>query len=133
MRTRIALAIVLVSAAALGVGAWNERSERQAQARAYAAEATGGDFQRGRDAILAYGCSSCHTIPGIPGADALVGPPLDRIGARTYIAGVLQNNPENMVQWILDPPAVDPLTAMPKLGLSEREARDVATYLNAHR
>jgi cytochrome c1 len=58
-----------------------------------------------------------------------VGPPLDRIATRGYIAGVLANTPQNMVRWLRDPPAVDARTAMPDLGLSEAEARDIAAYL----
>ena len=88
-----------------------------------------GDPERGRDAIRARGCGSCHAIPGITGATALVGPPLTRMAQRVYIAGVLPNTTENMVQWLLDPPAVDSLTAMPNLGLRRTEAHDIAAYL----
>ena len=86
--------------------------------------------REGRAAIRSYGCSSCHTIPGIDGADALVGPPLDRIASRTYVAGVIPNSPENLVRWLLDPPKVDPLTrhAKPPPFL-EADARDVASFL----
>jgi cytochrome c2 len=98
-----------------------------------AAETAGGDIERGRAAIRKHGCSSCHTIPGIRGADALVGPPLDRIASRTYVAGVIPNSPENLVRWLLDPPKVDPLTAMPNLRLSEADARDIASFLSTLR
>jgi cytochrome c1 len=83
--------------------------------------------------VVHYGCASCHTIPGIAGADALVGPPLDRIASRTYVAGVLVNTPENLVRWIQDPPGVDPLTAMPNLRVNEADARDIATFLSTLR
>jgi cytochrome c1 len=36
-----------------------------------------------------------------------------------------------MIRWLRDPPAVDASTAMPNLGLSEAEARDIAAYLLA--
>jgi cytochrome c len=85
--------------------------------------------ERGRAAIERYGCASCHTIPWIQGADALVGPPLDRIASRTYIAGVLENTHENMVRWVKDPPGVDPLTAMPNLRVTDDDARDIAAFL----
>lgn len=98
-----------------------------------AAETAGGSIARGRGAIARYGCASCHTIPGIPGADALVGPPLDRIASRTYVAGVLVNTPENLVRWIQDPPGVDPMTAMPNLRVTEADARDIATFLSTLR
>ena len=96
---------------------------------AKAAEVTGGDPRKGHDAIRAYGCSSCHTIPGVDGADALVGPSLDHVASRGYLGGVLPNNPDNLVRWLLDPPAVDPRTAMPNVRLSEQDARDIAGYL----
>ena len=81
--------------------------------------ATGGDSHRGQAAIERYGCGTCHTIPGIRGAEGLVGPPLTKMALRTYIAGVLTNTPDNMERWIKDPPAVDHQTAMPKLGVAD--------------
>ena len=93
----------------------------------------GGRASRGADAIRRYGCGSCHTIPGIPGAKGQVGPPLAGVGGRAYIAGVLTNTADNMVRWIVNPPAVDSLTAMPLLGVSPAEARDIAAYLYTQR
>jgi putative membrane protein len=94
-----------------------------------AARLTGGSPDHGATVIRNYGCGSCHTIPGIRGADALVGPPLAGIGGRSYIAGVLTNSPHNLTRWIQHPQEVDPLTAMPDLGVSESDARDIAAYL----
>jgi len=79
--------------------------------------------------IQQYGCGGCHTIPGVPRADGLVGPPLTRFGARSYIAGRLPNNAGNLSRWIQDPQAVEPGTAMPDLGVSGADARDIAAYL----
>ena len=90
---------------------------------------TGGDAQRGAAAINRYGCGSCHIIPGISGAHGLAGPPLSGIASRTYIAGVLQNTPENMMRWIENPPAVDEHTVMPNLGVTSKDAADIAGYL----
>lgn len=90
---------------------------------------TGGDPHRGRAAITRYGCSACHTIPGVTGATALVGPPLDRIASRSYIGGVLPNTPDNMIRWIENPPGIDKMTAMPNLGVTDGDARDIASYL----
>jgi cytochrome c len=84
---------------------------------------------RGKVAIDHYGCASCHTIPGIRHANGLVGPSLDRIASRTYIAGVLQNTRSNMLRWIKDPPKVDDKTAMPNLRVSDEDARDIASFL----
>jgi putative membrane protein len=94
-----------------------------------AAQLVGGDAARGRVATRQYGCGACHTIPGVVGADGLVGPPLAGVGGRAYIAGVLTNTPDHLVRWIVDPTGVDSLTAMPITGVSEPEARDIATFL----
>jgi cytochrome c len=94
-----------------------------------AAAMTGGDPAAGRHVIASVGCASCHTIPGIRGADALVGPPLTQMAGRTYIGGVVTNTPENMVRWLRNPPGVDPMTAMPNLRLTDAQARDAASYL----
>jgi cytochrome c len=120
---RLVAAGVISAALALALSACASEERRAA------AEMTGGDPARGVAAIRHYGCGSCHSIPGVDGANSLVGPPLGRMAQRTYIAGVLTNSPENMIRWLRDPPAVDHLTAMPKLGLTEQEARDVASYL----
>ncbi|MGY2463656.1 cytochrome C [Vreelandella sulfidaeris] len=84
---------------------------------------------RGRLAMYGYACIACHRIPGLVGPQADVGPPLAGIGARRYIAGVLTNNEDNMVRWLRHPTQVDPLTAMPDLEVTERDARDMAAYL----
>lgn len=94
-----------------------------------AAAVPGGDPTLGREALRTYGCVSCHTIPGVRGADALVGPPLDRIGARVYLAGRLTNTPAHLIRWIRHPREVDPQTAMPDTGVTEKDARHIASYL----
>jgi cytochrome c2 len=90
---------------------------------------TGGDAHRGRQLIQQYRCGACHTIPGVEDANGLVGPPLLWWGRRTYIGGELPNKPENLVRWLESPKSVEPGTAMPTLGLTEQQARDVAAYL----
>jgi cytochrome c oxidase assembly factor CtaG/cytochrome c2 len=99
------------------------------QSEADARRLTGGDPHRGRERIRTFGCDSCHTIPGIPGADATVGPPLDRVAQRVYLAGHVPNTPENMMRWIEDPPALDSRTVMPDMGISREDSRDIAAYL----
>jgi cytochrome c len=89
----------------------------------------GGDPARGKRTIVAYGCGSCHVIPGVPAADGRVGPPLTDLADRTFIAGRLRNEPVALVRWIREPRAVDPSTAMPDLGVADRDARDIAAFL----
>lgn len=88
-----------------------------------------GDPVRGREALVDYGCGSCHAIPGVPGADAQVGPALDRLAERQVIAGILPNEPRNLIRWIRDPQDVNPGNLMPDLGVSEEDARAIASYL----
>ena len=90
---------------------------------------TGGIAQRGEGVIMDKNCGSCHTIPGVNGAKGVVGPPLMFFSRRTFIAGQLPNNPDNLIRWIRSPQSVEADTAMPNLGLTEQQARDVAAYL----
>ena len=83
----------------------------------------------GKKLIVGSGCGACHTIPGIYTARGLVGPPLSFYSRRTMIAGELPNVPDNLVRWLMDAPAVEPGTAMPNMGLSKQQARDIAAYL----
>lgn len=89
----------------------------------------GGDPHHGAELIRYYGCASCHTIPGVRGADALVGPSLDHIASRNFVGGVARNNPRNMISWIENPKAIDVRAAMPNLYIPEPDARDIASYL----
>lgn len=88
-----------------------------------------GDARAGRDALQQYLCVTCHAIPGVPGAWNHVGPALDQMGQRPYIAGVLPNTPANMERWLRKPTDVKPGTAMPDLGVSEQDAKDIAAFL----
>ncbi len=88
-----------------------------------------GNPRQGRRLIEHFHCGACHLIPGVPHARGMVGPPLIDFGRRSYVAGVLPNTPPNLERWLRSPPKVDPLTAMPALGLSRQQARDVAAYL----
>jgi cytochrome c2 len=90
---------------------------------------TGGDAGRGVAAISRYGCSSCHTIPGIAGAHGLVGPSLAGLSSRMYIAGMLPNEPGNLVRWVKDPKSVNEKTVMPNLGVTTQDAADIGAYL----
>jgi cytochrome c1 len=89
----------------------------------------GGRPEMGKRWAELYGCGGCHVIPGVPGARGRVGPPLDNVAARLFIAGVSENKPDNLVAWIHDPQMVDSATAMPRTGVTERQARDIAAYL----
>jgi mono/diheme cytochrome c family protein len=85
--------------------------------------------ERGRKAIEQYACVTCHAIPGVVGPNFPVGPPLAGVGSRVMLGGVLPNSPENLARWIRTPQAFAPLSAMPNLGVSEADARDIAAFL----
>jgi cytochrome c2 len=115
--------IALLATAA--VIAW----KTQHQSTSVAIAMTGGNPARAPDVIRRYGCAGCHTIPGIPGGDGQVGGPLADIKRRVYVGGVVINSPDNLIRWIVSPQTYSPHSAMPATGISETEARDVATYL----
>ncbi|MBA1144754.1 c-type cytochrome [Mesorhizobium neociceri] len=127
---RVALTMVLVvgaSAAFVTASVVRDKHTKAATARMM----TGGDPDRAPAIFRRYGCSGCHTISGIPGADGQAGAPLTELSKRVYIAGVLENRPDNLVAWIVSPRSFSPQTAMPQSGISEQEARDLAAYLYA--
>lgn len=113
-------AFLLATAIAASCGS---SATREAEAR------TGGSVPRGRSAVGKYGCAACHTIPGIDGATANVGPPLDKVAVRQFLGGHLPNTPDNMVKWIQHPQSVDPKNVMPELSVSDQDARDLAAFL----
>lgn len=94
-----------------------------------ATKATGGNPRLGREKISRYGCPACHEIPGIRTATGRVGPPLDHVAGRTFLAGEVPNTPENMIRWIQQPRAIEPNTAMPDMGVTDQDARDITAYL----
>ncbi len=125
-----AFAIGSILAVAGGIGAYGfrDRLDRTAQAEAL----TGGLAARAPALLRRYGCSGCHEIPGIPGADGKVGGPLRGLRQRIYIAGVVPNTPANLAEWIVLPQAFSPRTAMPATGIDKAGARDIAAYLYAN-
>jgi cytochrome c len=125
MNLRLTLMIALAACTTL-LACNNIDSHR---ARAAYVTTGGGNAAAGRDAIRKYGCYACHTIDGVAGARGLVGPPLDGLATREYIAGELPNTAANLMRWIQHPRAVEPHTAMPEMNVSEQDSRDIAAYL----
>ena len=91
--------------------------------------ATGGNAARGRRVMETAGCGACHMIPGVRRARGVLAAPLTGFARRSFIGGEVPNTPDNLIAWLRDPRSVEPRTAMPNVGLSERQARDVAAYL----
>ncbi len=116
---------ILLSACASGATVFGLREPTQ--------QVPGGDPERGRQVIVASGCGSCHTIPGVPGANARVAPPLIDWGTRTTIVGLMANTPELLIQWIVDPETLRPGTTMPTVGVTREDALQMAAYLHTLR
>lgn len=85
----------------------------------------------GQSLIAQKGCGACHAVPGVSGANGVIGPSLAGIASRPAIAGgaVPNTGPDDLKRWIMDPPAVRPGTSMPKLGLTDDEATRIVAYL----
>jgi cytochrome c len=92
-------------------------------------EVAAGDPAAAEAALRSYGCIECHIIPGIRGANGLVGPPLTAFAERRYVAGRLPNQTDHLITFIVNPQVVKPGSAMPATGISPAEARNVAAYL----
>ena len=129
---RRALLIGLAALALLGAAggaAWLLAQSREKDRIARAL--TGGDPSRAPALMIRYGCGGCHAIPGVPGANGRAAAPLSGLRERVYVGGVARNSAENLIAWIVDPRALSPRSAMPRTGITEAEARDVAAYLYA--
>jgi cytochrome c len=122
LRLPVPVGVVVTALLLLG-GCGGEREDRPPFAVA------GGEAARGPALIREHGCHSCHTIPGVRGATALVGPPLTQWSRRIYIAGLVQNTPEYLVAWLQNPQSIHPESAMPNMGVTAEEARHIAAYL----
>ena len=117
---RLALVVVAVVVPLAGTRAGTASDERA-------------DILAGAGLIQAYGCGACHSIPGVPNAHGLVGPPLDNIASRSIIAGKLPNTAEGLMTWLQHPQAIVPGNAMPDLGVDPDQARAMAAYLSTLR
>lgn len=119
------LAGLLATACILGIGGCEPRQQATEQAEAV----TGGNPEHGRALVVQYGCKACHAINDVEGPSGAVGPPLIDIKSRSYIAGVLTNTPAHVEQWIMHPTEIKPGTAMPDLGVTEEQAKDIVAFL----
>ena len=114
--------------AAGAAAAW-QYQQGQDHLRQRAEAISGGSATRGKQLFVSYGCGGCHQLNGIPQAHGQVGPPLQGLGSRAFIAGKLENRPDNLRLWIQHPQVVSPGTAMPDLGITPSQTRDLAAFL----
>ena len=104
--------------------AWQQQQGRQVAAPAAA-------VAEGARVFAERTCVNCHVIgnTGIP-----VGPDLTHLASReTLAAGVLENTPENLYEWIKNPQQYKPGSYMPDLQLPEDELRALVAYLETLR
>lgn len=126
----LAILVAASTASAFGSGFtlyFQTRAKTQAQAEA----TTAGHVADAPAAIAFYGCGGCHVIPGIQGANGKVGPDLTKFGERAFLAGSLPNDPAKMIQWLEHPQSLRPGSGMPEMGVTEKDARNIAAYLYA--
>ncbi|CCG03947.1 c-type cytochrome [Blastococcus saxobsidens] len=83
----------------------------------------------GRVLLREYGCIACHQVPGVPGPQGSVGPPLGGLADRRAIAGSLPNTFDDLARWIQDPQEVEPGTLMPDVGVTDEDVDDIVAYL----
>jgi len=77
---------------------------------------------RGERLFTEQGCYGCHTVGkfGTP-----IGPDLSKVGAKHDLA--------YLTKWLQDPASQKPTAHMPKIQLTDTEARALAAYLAARR
>ena len=90
-----------------------------------------GNVEAGKAENEKYGCNACHIIPRIEGQRGMAGPSLEHLKSRPLLSGKLPNNPAIVTKWMQNPPAMDPQSAMPNLGVTPDDARDITAYLFA--
>jgi cytochrome c len=90
-------------------------------------------IERGATALGTYGCGTCHRIPGIAGARGNVGPSLEGLAGRVYLAGIMPNTEAELARWIQSPQQISPLAGMPDMQVSPDDARAMAAYLHRAR
>ncbi|HUE95751.1 MAG TPA: cytochrome c oxidase subunit II [Longimicrobiaceae bacterium] len=84
----------------------------------------------GQQLVTGGMCAACHTVRGTNAQFGRTGPDLTHIARRSTIAaGILDNNAENMMDWVANAPAIKPGALMPEMGLSEQELRYIVAYL----
>ena len=91
-------------------------------------EPAAGPAADGKTIYASSACVGCHTIRGV--SAGTLGPDLTTFGSRhTMAAGILPTTVDNVAAWLKDPAAIKPDAKMPALGLTDEQARAVATYL----
>jgi cytochrome c oxidase subunit II len=87
----------------------------------------------GRSFVVSQTCLNCHEIRGTNAAVA-AGPDLTHVASRRQLgAGVLENTPQTLEQWLSNPGQYKPGCMMPNFTLNEEQLREVTAYLESLR
>ncbi len=87
------------------------------------------ELERGYE-VYAAKCIGCHAISTDLGG---LGPNLAGFANRDYVAvpGLLENNAQNIREWILDPLSIKPGNKMPQIPLTDEEMNNLVLYLQS--
>ncbi|RSK26899.1 cytochrome c oxidase subunit II [Bacillus sp. HMF5848] len=100
---------------------FDEWAEKMANAKSVA---TTDLAKKGEQIYTEKGCIGCHAVNGAAGPGA--GPSLANYGDRSRVAGIKQNNEENLKAWLKDPESIKPANLMtgkyPELSNEEIDA-----------
>jgi cytochrome c oxidase subunit 2 len=90
---------------------------------------TTGIAGQGAELFQQLTCSACHAIAGVS-KNAQVGPDLTHVAGReTLAAGVIENTPENLKEWLTDAQTVKPSSNMPNFELKKKQVDELVAYL----
>jgi len=87
----------------------------------------------GQQILLGSACVYCHAVRGT-NASGTVGPDLTHLASRDWIgAGTLENNAENLSNWVRNPQDAKPGNAMPPTQLDDDSMKALVAYLQSLR
>ncbi|WP_424236215.1 cytochrome c oxidase subunit II [Bhargavaea ginsengi] len=82
------------------------------------------------EAAFAQSCIGCHAVSGV-GTSGAAAPNLATYGDRNRVAGFLEHNEQNTIDWIKDPQKYKPGNLMPAFdSLSDEDLDAIADYLH---
>lgn len=86
--------------------------------------------RQGREAFKSYGCLACHTVRGV-GETGVIAPDLTHVGSRLSLgAGILPNNKEAFLKWLIDTHNVKPQVKMPTFDMiPEEDLKAISAWL----
>ncbi len=83
----------------------------------------------GQQRFMELACFNCHTIRGTR-AKGKFGPDLTHLMSRQMLAsGMIPNDHQNLLDWLLDPQDIKPGCRMPNMRLKPEDAEHLAKYL----